>query len=138
MNDFFSNETTYSNGVPATHREAKLPEYCGNPLIEALPPIYSEIEARDLLKYYPVVNPLIRTKPMHIRMYVVVNAADFFMPLPIHLALQQQLDRIIRNGYLNHNPIVPGYWSEANRAIAEMHERYKNSQMRPSEETNNE
>lgn len=40
MNDFFSNESTYSNGVPATYRAADLPEYCGNPLIEALSPMY--------------------------------------------------------------------------------------------------
>ena len=138
MNDFFSNESTYPNGVPAAYRAADLVEYCGNPLIEALPPIYSEIEARDLLKYYPVVDPAIRAKPTHIRAYAVMNAADFFTPLPIHLALQQQLDRILRSGYLNRNPMVPGYWPGTNRAIAEMRERNKNSKVRPSEETNNE
>ena len=104
MNDFFSNESVYPNGVVATYREADLAEYCGNPLIEALPPIYSEIQARELLKYYPVVDPAVRAKPSHIRTHAVVNAADFFTPLPIHLALQQQLDRIIRSGYLNRNP----------------------------------
>jgi hypothetical protein len=132
MNDFFSNESTYPNGVTATYREAELPEYCGNPLIEALPPMYSEIQARDLLKYYPIVDPAIRAKPSHIRTHAVVNAADFFAPLPIHLALQQQLDRIIRSGYLNRNPMAPGYWPGTNRAIAEMRERYKNSKVRPN------
>ncbi len=132
MNDFFSNESTYPNGVPATYREADLPEYCGNPLIEALSPIYSEIQARELLKYYPVVDPAIRAKPTHIRARAVVNAADFFTPLPIHLALQQQLDRILRSGYLNRNPMVPGYWPGTNRAIAEMRERYKDSKVRPN------
>jgi hypothetical protein len=132
MNDDPSNETTYPNGVPATYREADLPEYCGNPLIEALSPMYSEIQARDLLKYYPVVDPEVRAKPAHIRAHAVVNAADFFTPLPIHLALYQQLDRIIRSGYLNRNPMVPGYWPGTNRAIAEMRERYKDSKVRPN------
>ncbi len=126
------NEDIYPNGVVATYREAELPEYQGNPLIEALPPIYSEIEARELLKYYPEVDPAIRAKPSHIRMHAVVNAADFFAPLPIHLALQQQLSRIIMSGYLNRNPMVPGYWLGTNRAIAEMRERYKNSKVRPN------
>src|SRR5258708_29349128 len=132
MKDFFSNGSTYSNGGAATYREADLVEYCGNPLIEALPPMYSEIQARDLLKYYPIVDPAIRAKPSHIRTHAVVNAADFFAPLPIHLALQQQLDRIIRSGYLNRNPMAPGYWPGTNRAIAEMRERYKNSKVRPN------
>ncbi len=132
MNDIPSNETTYPQGVSATYREADLPEYCGNPLIEALYPMYSETQARDLLKYYPVVDPAVRAKPSHIRAHAVVNAADFFAPLPIHLALHQQLDRIIRSGYLNRNPMVPGYWPGTNRAIAEMRERYKNSKVRPN------
>lgn len=132
MNDIPSNETTYPHDVPATYREADLPEYCGNPLIEALSPAYSEIQARDLLKYYPVVDPAVRAKPSHIRAHAVVNAADFFTPLPIHLALHQQLDRIIRSGYLNRNPMVPGYWPGTNRAIAEMRERYKDTKVRPN------
>jgi len=116
----------------ATYRDGELPEYCSNPLIEALPPIYSEVEALELLKYYPVVDPAIRAKPSHIRMHAVVNAADFFTPLPSHLALQQQLDRVIRSGYTNRNPLAPGYWPGTNRAIAEMRERYKNSKVRPN------
>jgi hypothetical protein len=132
MNTTILNEDTYPNGAIATYREAELSEYCGHPLIEALPPMYSEIQARDLLKYYPVVDPAIRTKPAHIRTHAVVNAADFFTPLPIHLALHQQLDRIIRSGYRNRNPMVPGYWPGTNRAIAEMRERYKNSKVRPN------
>ncbi len=130
MNNVLSNE--FSGESVTTYREGELPEYRGNPLIEALPPIYSEIEALELLKYYPVVDPTIRAKPSHIRMHAVVNAADFFTPLPSHLALQQQLDRVIRSGYTNRNPLVPGYWPSTNRAIAEMRERYKNSKVRPN------
>ncbi|SRR5581483_1108566 len=97
MNTARSNEDMYPNGVVATCREAEPPEYCSNPLIEALPPIYSEIKARELLKYYLVMDEAICAKPSHILMHDLVNVADFFTPLPIHLALQQQLDRIIRN-----------------------------------------
>ena len=132
MNHTQSNENLDPIGVPATYREAELPEHCGNPLIEALPPMYSETQARDLLKYYPIVDPVIRAKPSHIRTHAVVNAADFFTPLPIHLSLQQQVDRMLRSGYLNRNPLAPGYWPGTNRAIAEMRERYRNSKVRPN------
>lgn len=131
MNETQSNENMYPAGVPATYREAELPEHCGNPLIEALPPMYSEIQARDLLKYYPIVDPVVRAKPSHIRSHAVINAADFFTPLPIHLSLQQQVDRMLRSGYLNRNPLAPGYWPGTNRAIAEMRERYSNK-VRPN------
>jgi hypothetical protein len=131
MNETQSNENKYPVGVPATYREAELPEHCGNPLIEALPPMYTEFQARDLLKYYPIVDPVTRDKPSHIRTHAVVNAADFFTPLPIHLSLQQQVDRMLRSGYLNRNPLAPGYWPGTNRAIAEMRERYRNK-VRPN------
>ncbi len=39
MNDFFSKGSTYPNDVPAIFRAADLPQYRGNSLIEALPPI---------------------------------------------------------------------------------------------------
>src|SRR5438045_1869474 len=120
MDTTMSNENIYPNGVAATYHEADLPEYCGNPVIEALTPAYSEVQARDLLKYYPVVDPATRTKPSHIRAHAVVNAADFFQPLPIHLALHQQIDRMLRSGYVNRNPVAPGYWRGTNLAIAEM------------------
>ncbi len=93
--------------------------------------MYSEIQARDLLKYYPIVDPVIRTKPSHIRTHAVVNAVDFFTPLPIHLSLQQQVDRMLWSGYLNRNPMALGYWPGTNRAIAEMRERYRNK-VRPN------
>ncbi len=111
MNDFFSNGSTYPYDVPAIFRAADLPQYCGNPLIEALPPIYPEVQMRELLKCDHVVDLAKRAKPTHIRAHTGVYAADFFTPLPIHLALYQQLDGIIRSGYLTHNLLVPEYWS---------------------------
>jgi hypothetical protein len=132
MNNRLPNESMHPEVVEARYREAELPEYCGNPLIEALPPINSEINARELLKYYPPVDPATRTKPSYIRTHAVINAADFFTPLPIHLDLEQQLSRVIRSGYLNRNPVTPGYWPGTNRAIAEMRERYKNNKGRPN------
>ena len=114
MNDIPSNKTACPHGVPATYHEADLPAYRGNPLIEALPPIYSEVEARDSLKYYPVVNPTISARPPHIR--AQAKAADFFTPLPIHLALYKQLDRTVQSNYRTHNLPMSEYWSGKEQA----------------------
>jgi len=81
-----SNDDVLTNGAVAAYRQADLPEHCGNPLIETLPSLIClEEDARDLLKYYPI-------KLTHIRTHAVMNAADFFAPLPIHLVLYQQID----------------------------------------------
>ena len=118
----------FALGVPARYRMAELPEYQSNPLIEALPPIFSEIEAKDLLKYAPVVDEHVRTLPMHIRMHAVINAADFFLPQPLHLDLEQRFSRLIRGGYRNRNPVLPGYWPATNHQIAEMRIRHRSPQ----------
>jgi hypothetical protein len=114
MNKTQSNEGNYPAGIPATYGEAELLEYRGNPLIEALPFIDSEIQAQDLLKYYSLVDPVIRTKPSYIRSRLMANTAVFFTPLPIHLSLQQQIDRLLRSGYLSRNLMALGYWARLN------------------------
>ena len=114
MNETQSNENKYPAVVSAGYPEGELLEHRGNPLIEALPPMYSEIQARDLLKFYSIVGPVIRTKPSYIRSRSMANTAVFFTPLPIHLSLQQQVDRLLRSGYLGRNLMAPGYWARLN------------------------
>jgi len=96
MDTTMPNENIHPDGVVATSHEANLPEWCGNPLIEVLPPIYSAVQTRNLLKYSPA--------------HAIENTAGFFIPLPIHLALHQQIDRMIRSGYANRNPMVAEHW----------------------------
>lgn len=114
MNKTQSNEGMYPAGVPATYLEAELLEYRDNPLIEALPPLDFEIQAQDLLKYYSIVDPVIRTKPSYICSRSMANTAVFFTPLPIHLSLYQQVDRLIRSGYLSRNLMALGYKARLN------------------------
>jgi hypothetical protein len=97
MDTTIPNANIYPDGVAATYHEAILPEWCDNPLIEVLPPICSAVQARGLLKYFPV--------------YAIANTAGFFTPIPIHLALYQQIGRMVRSGYANRNPMVTGYGS---------------------------
>ncbi len=111
MNKTQSNGGIHSAGIPATYGEAELLEYRDNPLIEALPPLDFEIQAQDLLKYYFIVDPVIRTKPSYIRSRSMANTAAFFTPLPIHLSLQQQIDRRLRSSYLSRNLMALGYWA---------------------------
>jgi hypothetical protein len=115
MNETQSIEGIYLAGIAATYREAELQEYRGNPLIEALSPIDSEIQVQDPLKYYHIVNFVIRIKPSkYIRSHSMVNTAVFFTPLPIQLSLQQQVDRMLRSDYISRNLMATGYWRRLN------------------------
>ncbi len=113
MNTTQSNEEMHVAAVPATYQEVEPLEPRSNPLIEALPPIDSEIQAQDPLKYYRTVKYFNRMKPSYILSHTAVNTADFFTPLPIHLSLQHRVDHMLRSGYLGRN-LMASYWQRLN------------------------
>ncbi|WP_041591664.1 hypothetical protein [Thermoanaerobacter mathranii] len=57
--------------VPAEYKEQVIPEYRGNPFIEALPPILSAEEAAERLAYYPPYHPEERKLESHYRIHMV-------------------------------------------------------------------
>ena len=98
-----------ANAVVAEYKEQLIPEYCGNPLIEALPPIYSQEEVVDKLSLYPRYNPEERQLESHYRIHMVQRLFQCFQPLGIHLDLESRISRVIRQGYLARNPFKPSY-----------------------------
>ncbi|HUW65273.1 MAG TPA: ATP-binding protein [Spirochaetia bacterium] len=97
--------------VDADYRSQAIPAYRGNPLIEALPAIWTEDEVTDLLTYYPVYDEQDRLTPAHLRLHLLQSTLQFFEPLPIHLELEQRFSRMIRTGYLARNPLDPRFVS---------------------------
>ncbi|PSR36345.1 MAG: transposase [Sulfobacillus thermosulfidooxidans] len=101
--------------IDAEYQTPPIATYQGNPFIEALPPIWSEEEAGQLLKYAPPYSPQDRELPAHYRLHLIQNTLQFFEPLPVHLELEQRFSRMIRIGYLARNPRDP-------RFVAQLHE----------------
>ncbi len=101
--------------MDAEYQTPPIAAYQGNPFIEALPPIWSEEEAGQLLKYAPLYSPQDREMPAHYRLHLIQNTLQFFEPLPVHLELEQRVSRMIRIGYLARNPRDP-------RFVAQLHE----------------
>lgn len=106
----------------AVHRDAEVPDYAGNPLIEALPPILDPSAAADAMAFFPSYAPDHRRRPGHLRLHHIEGVQQFFEPLDCHIDLEQRFSRMIRGGYLGRNPAVPGYWAWINRQIAAMGE----------------
>jgi hypothetical protein len=101
----------------AAYRDQPVPHYRGNPLIEALPPIWTMQEATRLLGHYPSYEEQHRRLPAELRLHLILNAIPFFEPLPIHLDIEQRFSRMIRMGYQARNPLQRGFWREMHQRV---------------------
>jgi len=96
---------------PAIYTEPKdLPEYKGNPLIEALPPILEDSgEVIDILSYNDGHHDGERQLDPRSRMHCVLRLFRYFQPLEQHLDIEQRFSCCIRQGYLHRSPLSPEY-----------------------------
>jgi hypothetical protein len=111
----FSGEITQ-----AIYQVSQLRHYQGNPLIEALPPIWSKEEVAHDLGYYPEYTDADRDLPTHLRLHMLLEAANFFVPLSDHIEIEQRFSRIIRAGYRSRNPTDRNFWQNIDREVQEL------------------
>jgi AAA domain len=96
--------------VDAIYVDPEVPDWAGNPLVEALPRALDKVEAGERLANYPTFDERQRDEPTHIRRLLLQNAMKkIFIPLDNHLDLQQRLQLAIRVGYSDRNPLARGY-----------------------------
>ncbi|WP_251553997.1 ATP-binding protein [Neobacillus muris] len=93
----------------AEYREQEISEYQGNPLIEALPPIYSQEEVIDCLCMYPPYNKEERFLNDHQRVHLISRLLHYFQAIPTHLRIESSISRLIRTGYTYRNPVSSTY-----------------------------
>jgi hypothetical protein len=96
----------------ATYLDPVIPNYQGNPLIEALPPILTQDETAERLAFHPEYDEEHRNMPAYLRLHLIQNTLQFFAPLPIHFDLEQRFSRMIRLGYQARNPAITGFWGD--------------------------
>jgi len=101
----------------ARYQDPVVPIYRGNPLIEALPKIYTAEEAYQRMTHYPEYHESQRDLANEIRMHLIYNANQIFKPNWVHLELEQRVSRLLRAGYLARNPCIQGCWREINMRI---------------------
>lgn len=93
----------------ADYKEQEILEYQGNPLIEALPPIYSQEEVIDRLSMYPPYNKEERCMNDHQRVHLISRLLHYFQAIPVHLRIESSISRLIRTGYTYRNPVSSTY-----------------------------
>lgn len=122
--------------VLAEYMDQILNEYSGNPLIEALPPIFSYEQTEELLHNYPEFNEKERELDERYRYHCVQRMFTYFQPLDIHFDVEQRISRIIRQGYISRNPFNPENTADMQqiyRMIREGNYEFKNHMLsRPS------
>lgn len=91
----------------ATYTPSPISRYAGNPLIEALPPVLSDIEVIERLEHYPQVLEQERLLPAKERMPCALALYDVFQPTLFHLDVERVLSAILREGYHGRNPLDP-------------------------------
>jgi hypothetical protein len=102
--------------VPATYRPQNIPDYQGNPYIEALPPILTKQLASKLLGLFPRHIEEHRNAPDEERFHLIQSGMKFFTPLPVHQDLEQRISRLIRGSYVSRHPLKSNYWSSIDAA----------------------
>ncbi|MBL0385552.1 ATP-binding protein [Tumebacillus sp. ITR2] len=91
----------------AVYKKQQLPEYDGNPLIEALPPVLSMGEAyREMSRTQPY-DEAERMLSLELRYQALYRLQHFFQPVTDHLTLERKLSSLIRSGYISRNPLDP-------------------------------
>jgi hypothetical protein len=111
-NDVQRKPTTVLMGrqCKAKYKKQKVDEYNNNPLIEALPDIFTHNEVVGMFTNTPKFEPDTNNDSAEIRMHLIEQIKYGFMqPLPIHLELEGKISRMLRTGYIGRNPTSPLY-----------------------------
>lgn len=98
-----------ARGILAEYRQGELPEYRGNPLIEAIPPFRTAKELMPFFGKYPYVGDTDRLLPPKLRMLAVLRLNDYLEPLYDQFDFLEQIELVILSGYVQRNPATSDY-----------------------------
>lgn len=107
--------------VSAEYIETDEPTYKHNAYIEALPPVLSSYESAMKMRRRPFYEKKERTFAPEFRLQAVQRIANFIEPLPVYLDLEQRFSRMIRNGYMNRNPISAEWNKQMRSAFPDLY-----------------
>jgi len=96
----------------AQYSKQVVSQYKDNPLIEAQPQIKSKEEVIQALASYPHFDPNERYADSHYRFHMIQQLFGFFQVMPLHIDLENRISRLIRQGFVNRNPIKQKYASQ--------------------------
>jgi hypothetical protein len=90
--------------VEALYTPQRIPQYRGNPLIEALPPTEDDAALLRSLFCVPEFSKEQRDWSVSERLQMIAQLGNFMLPMDRHLQLAQGLDAMMRQGYVGRAP----------------------------------
>jgi hypothetical protein len=98
-----------NNGRRAEYVEQEVPDYQGNPFIEALPPIW--LAGQSIRKLTVPLNYHAGERELdaEYRIHCVRRLFRYFQPLTVHRVIEQKISIAIRQGYVTRNPVNPDH-----------------------------
>lgn len=97
----------WTNESP-TYTAYPIPEFAGNPLIEALAPIPDDRDDAILrLSDFPRFDPQERNLPASMRMFLPARLSRFLFPTTQHVRFMNHLCVQVFGGYAKRNPLTP-------------------------------
>jgi hypothetical protein len=99
-----TNNDSNQNAVIAKYTPQRIPQFQGNPLIEALPPVLDDASIGSALKLTPSFDPEQRNWSVTERIMMLASLANFMVPFQRHIDLARSLDSMIRSGYVGRAP----------------------------------
>lgn len=92
-----------------TYESYPLPEFSGNPLIEALAPLpFNQDDAIMRLSSLPLFDEAERRLPAALRMFLPARLSRFLFPTTQHVRFLNHLAIQVFDGYSTRNPMRPG------------------------------
>jgi hypothetical protein len=95
--------------VDAIYLPQVIAEFRGNPFIEALPPILDKLGAAQAMQNIIEVSEEQVALPAEIRLHMLGAIERFIQPLSAHIDLQSHISALLRWGYVDRNPVRPGF-----------------------------
>lgn len=93
-----------SFAVEAIYTQQRVPQYCGNPFIEALPAALEDDALLESLFNTPDFDATQRGWTQSERLQMISQLASFMVPMDRHLRLAQYIDTLMRQGYVGRAP----------------------------------
>ena len=112
-----------------------LPEYRDNPFIARLPPLLPVADALAALTDLPFHLEAERRYTAHLRCHCIQRLARYFDPLSRHLALEQRIGTLIRQGYVGRNPNTTDYLHRLHNDYERVRRRDLGGKIHPVETT---
>ena len=93
--------------VTASYTPQRMPQFKGNPLVEALPPLLEDEELVKALTLCPDFDPAQRDWSSRERLMMLATLGTFMAPMARHIDAADALDRMLRTSYVGRIPRTP-------------------------------